>query len=96
MDGVLRQRLLKQQCVDYKGEKCCMCGYNNYNGALDFHHTDPTKKDFAISKVKTTRFNDRIKLELDKCILVCKNCHAEIHGDRLNSPEESNLSPPPH
>ena len=74
-----RTHKLKQDCVDYKGGKCERCGYDKYVGALDFHHIDPTKKDFSISTLRTYKFNDRIKEELDKCILVCRNCHAEIH-----------------
>ena len=79
-----RQRLLKEQAVDYKGGKCCKCGYCKYQGALEFHHLDPTQKDFSLSQVKGNKFNDIIKKELDKCILVCANCHREIHG-KLNN-----------
>ena len=77
-----RQRVMKQKCVDYKGGKCSVCGYDKYIGALDFHHLDPSEKEFAISSIKQTSFdnNPKIKQELDKCILVCKNCHAEIHA----------------
>ena len=79
-----RQRDFKKQCVEYKGGKCVVCGYNKYIGALDFHHTDPSIKDFGISKFRNTSFKKNeviIKKELDKCILVCRNCHAEIHGN---------------
>ena len=48
-------------------------------GALDFHHIDPTKKEFAISKLKAYSFY-KLKPELDKCVLLCKNCHAEYHA----------------
>lgn len=75
-----RQRTLKQQCVDYKGGKCESCGYNRYLGALDFHHKDQTQKDFSISHVGKTEFCDKIKRELDKCQLLCSNCHRETHG----------------
>ena len=68
----------KQTLVDYKGGKCVKCGYNKYPGALDFHHLDPSKKDFAISRRKNCSF-EIIKPELDKCVLVCRNCHAELH-----------------
>lgn len=74
-----RQRKLKQQCVDYKGGKCSECGYNKCIGALDFHHLDPNKKDFSIGKKAINSFSDIIKKELDKCILLCANCHREKH-----------------
>jgi hypothetical protein len=75
-----RQRKLKQDAINYKGGCCQKCGYNKYNGALEFHHIDPTQKDFTIAHLKLTTFNETIKKELDKCILVCANCHREIHG----------------
>ena len=66
--------------IEYKGSKCCVCGYNKYFGALQFHHTNPQEKEFSLSKKGLTRSWDKIKIELDKCILVCANCHAEIHA----------------
>ena len=75
-----RARKFKVKCVEYKGGKCVKCGYNKYFGALDFHHLDPKKKDFRLAAVKSHSFNEKIKKELDKCILVCSNCHREIHG----------------
>lgn len=75
-----RARKFKIKCVEYKGGKCEKCGYKKYFGALQFHHLDPSKKDFGLAAVKKHSFDDKIKLELDKCILVCANCHFEIHG----------------
>lgn len=75
-----RQRLFKQQVIEYKGGCCEQCGYDKYQGALEFHHLDPNEKDFNISQVKGNTINYKIKKELDKCILVCSNCHREIHG----------------
>jgi hypothetical protein len=70
---------LKQKSVDYKGGKCSLCGYDKNISALQFHHKDPEKKDFSISKVKSSSWKF-IKPELDKCILLCSNCHSEIHA----------------
>jgi predicted transcriptional regulator len=79
-EGKERFRRFKKKCVDYKGGKCEKCGYDKYIGALQFHHLEPAKKEFSLSKVRSHEFNDKIKIELDKCILVCANCHFEIHG----------------
>ena len=57
-----------------------MCGYNRCPGALEFHHMDPTKKDFSISVDGMTRAWSKVKDELEKCVLVCANCHREIHA----------------
>lgn len=75
-----RQKAFKQQCVDYKGGKCQNCGYDKCLAALEFHHLDPSKKNFAISHLKSNLFHESVKSELDKCILVCSNCHRETHS----------------
>jgi len=75
-----RQQEFKKKCVEYKKGSCSCCGYKNYVGALEFHHSDPTKKDFSLSQVKLLSFNDKIREELDKCILLCANCHRELHA----------------
>ena len=71
----------KVKAVEYKGGKCAMCGYDKCIEALHFHHLDPTQKDFNLSRLKKNKFDDNIKDELDKCILVCSNCHREIHHE---------------
>lgn len=79
-----RREVLKRKAVDYLGGKCCICGYNNYIGSLDFHHINPSEKDFGISESGITRSWEDIKKELDKCILVCANHHREIHGGLID------------
>lgn len=78
--SITRQRNLKREAVEYLGSKCIKCGYDSYIGALEFHHLDPKEKEFNISKFKGYKFKS-IKEELDKCILLCANCHREIHSD---------------
>lgn len=73
-----RTKQLKAQAVAYKGGKCQKCGYSKSLAALDFHHRNPHEKEFAISSVKWKNF-DRIQPELDKCDLLCANCHRERH-----------------
>ena len=75
-----RMQKLKKQMVDYRGGCCQICGYDKYIGALEFHHTDPKQKDFNLSSLKRYSFNDIVKSELDKCVLVCANCHREVHA----------------
>ena len=73
-----RQRT-KVKLVEYKGGCCQICEYKKSIGALEFHHIDPNEKDFSISG-KSYSF-ERLKKEVDKCILVCSNCHIEIHEE---------------
>lgn len=70
------------------GGGCFRCGYHKCLKAIEFHHLDPSKKDFTIS-------NDHFKLEeaieeSKKCILLCANCHRELH-DGLWKIEELEL-----
>lgn len=67
---------LKKKAIEYKGGKCIKCSYKKCTRALSFHHLDPSQKDFNIG---TSRSWEKIKKELDKCILVCLNCHNELH-----------------
>ena len=61
-----------------EGGKCVRCGYNKCLSALDFHHKDPTKKDFGISD-DNVKLKEAVK-EVKKCILICSNCHREFHA----------------
>lgn len=74
-----RRFKVKANCLDYKGNKCKRCGYNKCKDALNFHHIDPTKKSFSISGAHSRKWEE-IRKELDKCILLCANCHAEEHA----------------
>lgn len=74
-----RQRNVKKLAVNYLGGKCQKCGYNKCIGALQFHHIDPTKKSKEYYNMKLRTFNDKFKKELNKCILLCANCHLEEH-----------------
>ena len=72
----------KKVLVEYKGGKCQCCGYSRCIEALEFHHLNPNIKSFTISG-KSKSFNS-LKSEVDKCILVCSNCHKEIHAGLIN------------
>jgi 5-methylcytosine-specific restriction endonuclease McrA len=75
-----RRRKLKEMLVEYKGGKCQLCGYDKYAGAFDLHHLDPKEKEFGLSVRGLTRSWEKLKAEADKCILICANCHREVHG----------------
>ncbi len=80
VEAVQRRRdKTKQILVEYKGGKCEICGYNKCISALEFHHINPDEKDFGIGQKGYTRSIDKNKAEVDKCLLVCSNCHREIH-----------------
>jgi hypothetical protein len=74
-----RRKSLKRQAVEYLGGKCCLCGYDRCLEALIFHHLDGTKE-FGIGAKGYTRSWAAVREELAKCLLVCANCHSEIHA----------------
>jgi len=76
----LRRRKLKEMVIEYKGGICIICGYKNYAGAFDLHHIDGSTKEFGLSMQGLTRSWEKTKIEADKCVLLCANCHREVHG----------------
>lgn len=74
---------LKERSVYVMGEKCQCCGYNKCITALEFHHLNPKEKDFSFGSNTNRSWYDTQK-ELQKCILVCANCHREIHQGLIN------------
>lgn len=85
VEAVQRRRyLVKEKAVEYKGGKCEICGYDKCISALEFHHLNPTQKDFGIGHRGYTRSWEKVKEELDKCIMVCANCHRELHEKDSN------------
>ena len=81
-----RRKKLREMGIEYKGGKCVCCGYSADMTALDFHHKDEDTKDFGLSQRGLTRSWEKIKAELDKCVLVCANCHREIHSGSRKLP----------
>ena len=81
-----QERALKRKMdlITYKGGKCEICGYDKNIAALDFHHINPDDKSFQLDARHLSNTNiEKIKEEVDKCILVCANCHREIHNPNL-------------
>ena len=71
--------------VEHKGGRCSICGYNKNIAALEFHHLDKDSKVTEIASFKNSSMSEKVIKELDKCILVCSNCHREIHSDEVDN-----------
>lgn len=71
------RRQVKQNIVAYLGGKCSECGYSKSITALQTHHIDPSTKKFSLSGAHCRKW-EVLQAELDKCVLLCANCHAEI------------------
>lgn len=71
----------KINAIQYKGSSCTDCGLhleNTHYSVFEFHHLDPSQKDFDWSKLRLLAATT-IKVELNKCILLCANCHRIRH-----------------
>ena len=75
-----RRRKIKLMAIEYKGGKCQVCSYHKYQGGLDLHHINPKTKSFGIGDKGYTQSWEKVRAELDKCVLVCANCHREIEA----------------
>ena len=77
------RRLSMDRLKNDNGGACKICGYNKCLNALDFHHLDPKTKDKTYSGMSSILFNCSMKKareEAKKCILICSNCHREVHA----------------
>lgn len=75
-----RGRDRKLELIKMFGSKCIVCGYNKNYSALCFHHQEPDKKDFQLDLRKLSNSKwEKILEEVNKCILLCHNCHSELH-----------------
>jgi hypothetical protein len=69
---------LKRALVELRGGACNLCGYDRHLCALTFHHLEPEKKSFVIAGAHTRKW-DVLVAEARKCVLLCENCHREVH-----------------
>ena len=78
----------KLKLITCMGSKCQICNYNKSQNALEFHHINPDEKDFSISSVRANPTSWKtISIELQKCILLCSNCHKEVHEGITSLPQ---------
>lgn len=73
-----RRKKFKKILVEYKGSACSICGYNRCLAALEFHHHDPSKKKLLVNTGRSISLKTAMR-EVDKCDLLCSNCHRELH-----------------
>lgn len=71
---------MKAKAIESKGSVCSVCGCTFDAVCFDFHHEDHTQKDFAVSAILYKSWNE-IQSEIEKCVLVCSNCHRVLHKD---------------
>ena len=75
------RRRRKENLIKVCGNRCALCGYDKLPAGLEFHHIDPTQKSYGIASKGTCHAIDKDLEEVKKCILICANCHREVHSD---------------
>jgi transposase len=75
-----RRREVKRQLIKEAGGRCRICGFSAHPAALQFHHRDPTTKEFHLGHQGQTRSIARMREEARKCVLLCANCHALVEA----------------
>lgn len=80
-----RGQIKRARALEYLGCECKACGFSKYKTALDIHHLDPSQKDDNFASMRGWSW-ERIQKELDKCIILCRNCHSAVHNGELLFP----------
>ena len=83
----MTEKIIEEAKQDKLKKGCSICGMY-HPGVLDFHHVDPSKKDFTIAKSRT-KSKEKFLRELDKCIVLCSNCHRILHWRERNLDAET-------
>jgi len=78
-----KRRIRKQDLLDVLGHRCAICGYDKFECSLDFHHLDPTKKEYTGDWVNWG-FKD-----IDNLVVLCRNCHQALHQGLVVLPTET-------
>jgi 5-methylcytosine-specific restriction endonuclease McrA len=87
-EAVIRwRRNAKLRLVEEAGSQCVLCGYDDFPGALHFHHLDPSTKSFGLAMRGLTRSIEKLRQEAAKCVLLCANCHAKVEWGVSNLQE---------
>ena len=82
------RRNSKIRMVESMGGCCQICGYNKSLNALEFHHIDPKEKEMGLGGIRGNIVKwEKIASELRKCILLCSNCHREVHDEVTSIPD---------
>lgn len=76
----------KHNLIQVFGGKCCLCNFNSFVEALEFHHVHPEDKEFPLSSNIMKSLDKQLK-EARKCVLLCANCHRGVHAGILSIPE---------
>jgi len=77
-----RRKEIRLKAIKHLGGRCIKCGYDKYPEVLEFHHKNPSQKEFGLSRQGHCRSWKRVCQEIEKCDLLCANCHREVHVEQ--------------
>jgi hypothetical protein len=75
--GWLKRKAMVEAAKD---KPCAACNQSYPSVCMDFHHTDPTVKDGSVSKLMKSSSYQKLQEEIDKCVVLCSNCHRLLHA----------------
>jgi transposase len=84
-----RRKKVKAILVAEAGGACCICGFERNMRALHFHHVEPSQKRLEINAKGVAIALDKLRVEAQKCVLLCSNCHAEVEDGTVFIPHEA-------
>jgi transposase len=88
-----RRKKVKEILVEEAGGCCCICGYRRNMRALHFHHLEPSQKRHEINAKGVAIALEKLRVEAQKCVLLCSNCHAEVEDGVASIPSDVSGSP---
>jgi len=71
--------------AQHRGAGCALCQYPDGHGRLDFHHIQPKYKSFDVSSTAYWGNVERLKIEIEKCVVLCHSCHARVHAEVIGA-----------
>jgi transposase len=86
---VRRRRKVKTILVEEAGGACCICGYDHNMRALHFHHVEPSQKRHELNARGVAIGLEKLRVEAQKCVLLCSNCHAEVEDGIASIPTDA-------
>lgn len=79
-----RRQAIKAYLDDLRNPAKCVLCTEHENCTLDFHHLDPSQKDITVSRTVANKWStERLQTEVDKCVIICSNCHRKVHAGIL-------------
>ena len=79
-----RGRVVNRSLKTQRGGACEICGYNKDMRALVWHHRNPQEKEQNLTSLVRNGCVNKMKIEIQKCALICGNCHLIIHGSQVD------------